>query len=61
VPKLRGNASEQLASQASEVGAGVIVAGAYGHTRLREWVFGGVTNDLIRQPKRRFPISLIFN
>lgn len=52
VPKLRGNASEQLASQASEVGAGVIVAGAYGHTRLREWVFGGVTNDLIRQPKQ---------
>ncbi len=51
VPKLRGNAAEQLASQASEIGAGIIVAGAYGHTRLREWVFGGVTNDLIRQPK----------
>jgi len=25
----------------------LLVAGAYGHTRLREWVFGGVTMDLL--------------
>ncbi|SDA28988.1 Nucleotide-binding universal stress protein, UspA family [Methylobacterium sp. UNC378MF] len=25
----------------------LIVAGAYGHSRLREWVFGGVTRDLL--------------
>jgi nucleotide-binding universal stress UspA family protein len=25
----------------------LIVAGAYGHTRLREWVFGGVTRGLL--------------
>lgn len=47
VPTLRGNAVEQLEAQASEIGADVIVAGAYGHTRLSEWVFGGVTRDLI--------------
>jgi nucleotide-binding universal stress UspA family protein len=27
--------------------ADLIVAGAYGHTRLGEWVFGGVTRDLL--------------
>jgi nucleotide-binding universal stress UspA family protein len=25
----------------------VLVAGAYGHTRLREWMFGGITMDLL--------------
>ena len=28
------------------------VAGAYGHSRLREWVFGGVTRDLLAKAKR---------
>ena len=27
--------------------ADLIVAGAYGHTRLGEWIFGGVTNELL--------------
>ncbi|AWN42776.1 universal stress protein [Methylobacterium durans] len=27
--------------------ADLIVMGAYGHSRLREWVFGGVTRDLL--------------
>lgn len=30
--------------------ADLIVAGAYGHSRLQEWVFGGVTDDLLHQP-----------
>jgi nucleotide-binding universal stress UspA family protein len=51
VPTVRGNAAEQLTNQANELGAGIIVAGAYGHTRLREWIFGGVTNDLIHQAR----------
>ena len=25
----------------------LIIAGAYGHSRFREWLFGGVTNDLL--------------
>lgn len=29
--------------------AQLIVAGAYGHSRLREWTFGGVTQRLLRQ------------
>jgi nucleotide-binding universal stress UspA family protein len=32
-----------------QYGADIIVAGAYGHTRLREWVFGGFTHDLIHR------------
>ncbi|MCC6889715.1 MAG: universal stress protein [Hyphomicrobiales bacterium] len=51
VPTLRGDAAQQLATQANEIGADLVVAGAYGHTRLREWIFGGVTSDLIRLAK----------
>lgn len=32
-----------------EYGADFIVAGAYGHARLREWVFGGFTHDLLHR------------
>lgn len=39
----------QLVSLAIEQGADVIVAGAYGHSRPREWVFGGVTHDLMKR------------
>lgn len=28
----------------------LLVAGAYGHTRLSEWVFGGVTTDVLLDP-----------
>lgn len=37
--------------------ASLIVAGAYGHTRLREWVLGGVTRDLLRQS----PVACLFS
>jgi nucleotide-binding universal stress UspA family protein len=42
-----GNAAAQLDRIASELGAGLVVAGAYGHSRFREWVFGGVTKRLL--------------
>jgi nucleotide-binding universal stress UspA family protein len=32
---------------AAEVGADLLVAGGYGHTRMREWVLGGATRDLL--------------
>lgn len=31
-------------------GADLIVAGAYGHSRLREWAFGGVTESFLHRP-----------
>ncbi len=52
VPGECGNAAGQLGRIASEVGAGLVVAGAYGHSRLREWVLGGVTKHLVTQPAR---------
>jgi len=42
----------QLDIMAQDEGADIIVAGAYGHTRFTEWVFGGVTRDLLRLGKR---------
>ena len=51
VPSLTGTAAQQIEAKARDVGADIIVAGAYGHTRLREWVFGGVTRDLIAQSR----------
>jgi nucleotide-binding universal stress UspA family protein len=42
----------QLSSISEEVGAGLLVGGAYGHTRVREWVLGGVTRDLLLRPPR---------
>jgi nucleotide-binding universal stress UspA family protein len=41
--------AEDLLAAAAAAGAGLIVVGGYGHTRLREWALGGVTRALIRQ------------
>jgi nucleotide-binding universal stress UspA family protein len=52
VPAEKGNAAEQIQRITSELGAGLIVAGAYGHSRLREWAFGGVTRRLLNPSDR---------
>jgi nucleotide-binding universal stress UspA family protein len=39
----------QVLEQARLADADLIVSGAYGHTRLGEWVFGGFTRDLLSQ------------
>lgn len=46
-----------LTAEAKAVGADLIVAGCYGHTRVGEWVFGGVSRDLLRVPDRYLLIS----
>ena len=46
------DATAQLDGIAADVGAGVIVAGAYGHSRFRELVLGGMTQHLITQSAR---------
>ncbi|WP_454887500.1 universal stress protein [Sphingomonas oryzagri] len=48
----RGSDAESLAKAATEYGAEVIVAGAYGHSRFREWILGGVTSDLLLDTHR---------
>jgi nucleotide-binding universal stress UspA family protein len=44
---LSGGVSEALVDLALKAGAGLIVSGGYGHSRLREWAFGGVTRTLL--------------
>jgi nucleotide-binding universal stress UspA family protein len=39
-----------LSGLAEDLKAGMVVGGAYGHSRLREWVLGGVTRDLLLRP-----------
>jgi nucleotide-binding universal stress UspA family protein len=49
-PEIRraaGGAAAQLDAFAHEQGVDLVVAGAYGHSRLRELVLGGVTRDLL--------------
>ena len=38
---------DELIKAAERIGADLIVSGGYGHSRMREWVFGGVTCDLL--------------
>ena len=52
VPPSVQEAAIQLETLAWEEGADLIVAGAYGHSRFREWVLGGVTRDLITKTPR---------
>jgi nucleotide-binding universal stress UspA family protein len=46
-----GSDSRHLAEIGREQKADLLVAGAYGHNRLREWMLGGVTRDLLLRPE----------
>ncbi len=37
-----------LQDKAKEIGAGLLVMGGYGHSRLRDFVLGGATNGILR-------------
>ena len=49
---LSGGAAAQLKAAAATKHAGLLVIGAYGHNRLREWVLGGMTRDALRHSAR---------
>ncbi|CAL1690578.1 hypothetical protein MMB232_00706 [Brevundimonas subvibrioides] len=49
--------ADQIIEFAQDHGAGLIVAGGYGHARLREWVMGGVTHGLLD----RSPVCLLLS
>ena len=42
--------SAALVEAARETGCDLLVMGAYGHSRVREMVLGGVTQDVLRRP-----------
>jgi nucleotide-binding universal stress UspA family protein len=46
------DAGVQIDDIAAQIGAGLIVAGAYGHSRFRELVLGGMTEHLLAQSAR---------
>lgn len=43
----KGTIASELLRFASDEKADLLVAGAYGHSRLGEWAFGGVTRELL--------------
>ncbi|MGT2466166.1 hypothetical protein ACVOMV_15755 [Mesorhizobium atlanticum] len=45
--KTADDESNRLVDFFASVNAELIVSGAYGHSRLREWVFGGVTRSML--------------
>ncbi len=57
LPLEEGSGAKQLIRSAQEEGADLLVAGAYGHSRLGEWVFGGVTRELLATS----PICCLFS
>lgn len=44
----RGSVGQRIVEQAEARAMDLIVSGAYGHSRIREWAFGGVTRELLR-------------
>jgi nucleotide-binding universal stress UspA family protein len=55
VQQTRAPHGDALLALARACGAGLLVAGAYGHNRYREWVLGGVTRELLE----RAPVPLL--
>lgn len=49
--------ADAILSRASDLGCDLIVMGAYGHSRVREWIFGGVTRSIMRTMTRPVLIS----
>lgn len=50
--RIKGSPTDTLEAIANDVDADLVVAGAYGHSRIREWAFGGVTRDLLLHDHR---------
>jgi len=50
-PKDRAKVGELILAQATQSDSDLLVVGCYGHSRLREIVFGGVTRHILRNAK----------
>ena len=48
--------ADVIKQHAWDISADLIVMGGYGHARLRERIFGGVTRSMIDEP--RFPVLM---
>lgn len=52
IPSAGRDISDVLLQHAVDKDADLIVMGGYGHSRLREWLLGGTTRDLLRKTER---------
>lgn len=52
-----GDDAARLKAIVRDQDAGLVVIGAYGHSRLREWAFGGVTRELLFHTDRCLLVS----
>jgi nucleotide-binding universal stress UspA family protein len=57
LPRGERNVAEVLVEAASNGGFDMLVAGGYGHSRLMETIFGGVTDHLVSHP--RIPVFMM--
>src|SRR5262245_19733071 len=55
VPMEKHDVAGTLVGEAQRIGADLIVLGGYGHSRVREWLLGGVTHKLLHHS----PIPLL--
>jgi nucleotide-binding universal stress UspA family protein len=56
VERTHSTVGTALLGLARDCGAGLMVTGAYGHSRYREWMVGGVTRELLE--RSRVPLLL---
>ena len=56
VERTRATTGDALCALASASGAGLMVAGAFGHSRYREWMLGGTTRELLE--RARIPLLI---
>jgi nucleotide-binding universal stress UspA family protein len=47
--RARAPAASEILKIVRDEKADLIVAGGYGHSRLGEWIFGGVTHEMLAQ------------
>jgi nucleotide-binding universal stress UspA family protein len=48
IPSIDGDVMDAILSHAADMGADLLVMGGYGHSRLREFILGGVTRGILR-------------
>jgi len=48
VPAIKGDVADTILSHAADAEVDLLVMGGYGHSRLREFILGGVTRDILR-------------
>ena len=56
LPGRHSDAGLEILAQCEEFGADLLVMGAYGHSRLREYVFGGTTETILNDS--RIPVLI---